>query len=122
MAITVSMVTDPNRQVAIGTADPVAQASTNALAAVVGSDVDAQLWRSVCFTIVVATQSIDWSVFGANAAAFTDEVVVQSAATVAAGAASSYAVAQAPFRYYRVKIVSTAPDTHGTATIRATVK
>lgn len=93
--------------------DPLA--STNSLVAV--APIDTGPWLSLAYTISVATESVDWTVFGANAADYSDEQVVQAEAAVAAAATGTYAVAQAPYRYYRVKIKSTVPDTPGTATI-----
>ena len=57
------------------------------------------------------------AVFGANASDYSDEQIVQAEAAVAAAGKSSYVVAQAPYRYYRVKIKSTVADTPGTATV-----
>lgn len=118
----VQNVTAGSRQVQIETVAPDAQASTASTAVVTGSEMDARPWRSVAYTIKVATNSVDWSVFGANASDYSDEVAVQAAATVAAGAASSYAVAQAPYSYYRVKIIDTSAPNHGTATVRGVMK
>lgn len=78
--------------------------------------------RSVAFTIAVITASVDWTVFGANQADYSDEVEVQAEAAVAAGNVASYAVAQAPYLYYRTKIKSTAPDTPGTASVIGVAK
>lgn len=101
---------------------PAAQDSTNTYAAVAGSDIDARGWRSVAYTISIATQTVNWKVYGANASTYADEVEVQGEAAVIAGAASSYAVAQAPYGYYRVKIQSAAPGVVGTATVRGIAK
>lgn len=101
---------------------PTAQASTASTAVVDGSEFDARAWRSLAYTIKVATQDVTWSVFGANASDYSDEVAVLSPASVAAGAGSSYAVAQAPYAYYRVKIIDTVGGVHGTATVRGILK
>ncbi len=98
------------------------QASTNATVVVAGAEIDATQFRSVCYTIAVATHDVDWSVFGANASDYSDEVAVLAATKVSAGANSSYSVAQAPFRYYRVKIVDDVGGTHGTATVNGIAK
>lgn len=111
-----------HRQVAIEIVTPAAQLSANTDAVVTGSEIDARPWRSLAYTIKVATNAVTWTVFGANASDYSDEVVVNSAASVAAGSASSYAVSQAPYAYYRVKIRSTVADTPGTATIAGIAK
>lgn len=110
-----------NRQVQIEQVS-VAQASANADTVAAGSEIDARGWRSVAYTIQVATQSVDWTIFGANLADYSDEVAVQTEAPVAASAIASYAVAQAPYAYYRVKINSTVGGQHGTATISGIAK
>jgi len=97
------------------TVAPAALASTNSLVALAAIDIGS--WQSLAYTIKVATASVDWTVFGANAADYSDEVIVQAEAAVAAAGIGSYAVAQAPYRYYRVKIKSTVADTPGTATV-----
>ena len=101
---------------------PVAKTSANAIAVVTGSEIDARPWTSVAYTVSIATQSVDWSVWGANLSTYADEVAVLSAATVVAGAVSSYAVAQAPYAYYRVKIASSAGGVHGVATVNGIAK
>lgn len=101
---------------------PAGQVSTASLVVLAGSEFDARTWISLAYTIAVATEAVTWSVFGANASDYSDEIVVSAGASVAAAAASSYAVALAPYAYYRVKIIDTAAGTHGTATVRGIVK
>jgi hypothetical protein len=101
-------------------ANPVAQVSTNAYVVYAGSEVAAKDFRSVSYTIKAVTESVKWKVYGANLANYTDEVEVQAEATVLAAAASSYAVAQAPYAYYRVKI--TDGSGHSTATVTGLAK
>ena len=96
---------------------PVAQTSANADTVLTGSGLDARGWLTVCYTILIATNTVDWTVYGANLSTYADEVVVQAEASVVAGAASSYAVTPAPYGYYRVKIHSNAGGAHGTATL-----
>ena len=115
--MTVQMVGSTHRNVAVDIVTPVAQLSANADAVVVGSEIDARPWESLAYTIKVVTNAVTWTVFGANSADYSDETAVQAAASIGAGASGSYAVAQAPFAYYRVKIRSTVADTHGTATV-----
>lgn len=98
------------------------QASTASTVVVTGSDMDATQFASVSYTIKVITNDVGWSVFGANVSDFTDEVAVQAATQVVAGAAGSYSVAQAPFRYYRVKVIDQVGGSHGTATVNGVRK
>jgi len=97
------------------TVAPAALLSTNSLVAL--AEIDVGPWLSLAYTIAVITNSVDWTVFGANASDYSDEQVVQVEAAVGAAATGAYAVAQATYRYYRVKIKSTTPDSHGTATV-----
>ena len=97
------------------TVAPAGLASTNSLVALAA--IDTGPWKSLAYTIKVATASVDWTVFGANASDYSDEQIVQAEAAVAAAGKSSYVTAQAPYRYYRVKIKSTVADTPGTATV-----
>lgn len=120
--MTVEIIANQHRQVAIDRVAPAAQLSANADAVVVGSEIDALAWNSVSYTVTVADNSVTWTVFGANAADYSDEQVVSAAAPVAAGATGNYAVAQAPYAYYRVKIRSTVGGVHGTATVRGIAK
>ena len=92
---------------------PALQASTNTETVVTDSGMDARPWRSVAYTSKCLTNAIKYSVYGANAADYSDEV---------AGAAASYAVSQAPYGYYRVKIKSDVDDTHGSGTVRGIAK
>lgn len=99
-----------------------AQASTNSMTTVAGADIDASAWRSVSYTITVITNSVNWQVLGANVSDYSDAVVVQASAAVAAAGVSSFSVTQAPFRFYRVQITDTVGGTHGTATLNGTAK
>ncbi len=120
--MTVEIISDQHRQVAIDSVTPAAQLSANADTVVAGSEIDARAWKSVAYTIAVADNDVTWTVFGANAADYSDEIAVQAAAPVVAGATGNYAVAQAPYAYYRVKIRSTVGGAHGTATVRGIAK
>jgi|GEM_PF-2220920 len=110
------------RSVDIYATGTVTQASTATYATVTGADIDARAWRSVAYTIVVTTNAVTWQVLGANSADYSDAVVVQEGASVAAGASSTYAVAQAPYAYYRIQIQDTVSGTHGTAKIAGLAK
>lgn len=116
------MVGGTHRNVPVDIVSPAAQVSTNTDAVVIGSEIDVRPWKSVSYTIRAATNAVTWTVFGANAADYSDEAPVQGAASVAAGANGTYAVEQSPYAYYRVKIRSTVADAHGTATIRGIAK
>ena len=110
------------RQVSIEYVAPTAQASTASTVVVTGSDMDVRPWRSLSYTIVVATNAVKWSVFGANASDFSDEVAVLAATTVNAAATSSYASTQFPYGYARVKIIDDSGGVHGTATVYGIAK
>lgn len=115
--MTTITVVDGGRDVKISQVMPAAQASTDAAAVVTGSDLDMRAWASIAYTIQVADNSVTWWVYGANEDDFSDEVIVDGPSNVAAAAVDSYAVEQAPYAYYRVKIQSTVPGDHGTATV-----
>ena len=96
------------------------QESSNTLAVVSGADIDMRPWRSLSYTIEVADENTKWTVYAANTADFSDEVVVNAEATVNAGESDSYSVAQAPYAYYRVKIEEAVAG--GTAIINGIAK
>lgn len=100
----------------------VSATSTSSTAVATGAELDATQFASVCYTIIVATHDVDWSVFGANVSDYSDEVAVLTATKVSAGANGSYTVAQAPFRFYRVKIIDDAGGSHGVCTINGVAK
>lgn len=102
------------------TVAPAALTSTNSQVAL--APIDVISWQSLSYTIKIATNDVDWEVFGANAADYSDEVTVQAEATVAAAAVGSYSTAQAVWRYYRVKITSTVDGVHGAATVVGVAK
>lgn len=108
----------------MGLAEPLAvtgsQASTNSLVAM--GAIDTGIAKSLVYTLSVITASVDWTVFGANASDYSDEVEVQAEAAVAAAGLGTYTTTQAIYRYYRAKIKSTVADTPGTATIRGVAK
>lgn len=111
------------RNVQVDAMTPAGQASTNAYVEISGTRVDMRPWRSLAYTIAVITNAVTWEVYGANAADYSDEQVVQAGASVAASATGTYTVSPlAPYAYYRVKIKSSAPDTSGTATVRGIAK
>lgn len=99
-----------------------AQTSTASTVVVTGTDLDATQFRSVSYTIIVATHDVDWSVFGANVSDYSDEVAVLTATKVDLSTSSSYSVSQAPFRYYRVKIIDDVGGTHGSVTVNGVAK
>jgi 20S proteasome alpha/beta subunit len=111
MAVT----TDNFEQVA-----PAALLSTNSYVAL--APIDTGPWKSLAYTIAVITNAVTWEVYGTNASDYSDEQIVQAGASVGAGATGTYAVAQAVYRYYRVKIKSTVGGAHGTATVRGIAK
>ncbi|MHB1334515.1 MAG: hypothetical protein ACYCXQ_00975 [Candidatus Humimicrobiaceae bacterium] len=116
------MVGDSHRNVAVEELTPIGQLSTNNYAVLTGSEIDMRPWRSLSYTVLVITNDVTWEIYGANMSDYSDEVIVQAGASVVAGAGSSYAVAQAPYSYYRVKIKSTVGGSHGTATLKGLAK
>jgi hypothetical protein len=87
--------------------------STDAYAPVAAVVVDAAPYASLAYTIAVATNAIKWTVYGANKSDYSDEQVVQVEGTVAANATGAYVVAQAPYRYYRIKIKASVAGSQG---------
>lgn len=112
----------PQHQAAVEAVGPIAQASTNATANVAGAEIDARQWRTVCYNVAAAGNAVDWSVWGANASDYSDEVAVKAATKVNAGANDTYAASPAPYAYYRVKIIDDVGGTHGTATVNGIAK
>lgn len=97
---------------------PTAQADAYAVRA----SLDARGYRSVSFTLIAATQDAKWTVYGANQSDYSDEVVVQNEATVAAGANGSYAATQAPYGFYRVKVKNSSAGQNSTVTVQGYAK
>jgi len=122
--MTVSIIANEHRQVAVDAIAPGAQTSNNSESLFVGSEIDARMWRSVAYTIVNAdgANTVQWSVYGAHANNYADEVAVQALTDVGPAAAGNYAVAQAPFSYYRAKIKSKVGGSHGACTLRGLAK
>lgn len=109
------------------------QIFADALAAVTALTVDAQTpvaasvlsggpYGVLSYTIHVTTNDIKWEVFGANLATFTDEISVQSEATVVIGANGSYTATPAPFRFYRVKVRAAVSASQGNVQINAVAR
>ena len=120
--MTEQLVGGPQRFVVVEETGAIEQASVNTDAVVDGSEIDARPWSSLAYTIAVATNDVTWTVFGANSSDYSDEVAVNGPASVAAAAASSYAVDPAPYGHYRVKIKSTVGGAHGVATVAGLAK
>jgi hypothetical protein len=116
------IVSSGTRQVIIGQVTPNIQASTASAAVVVGSDMDMRPWRSLSYTILNADQTITWWVYGANAANFSDEVIVDGPSDVLASGIDSYDVQQAPYAYYRVKIIDKVGGVHGNCRVVGVAK
>lgn len=104
------------------TVAPSAQASTAVETVLAGSGMDARPWKSLAYTLANITNTITFSVYGANESDYSDEVVVSGPTDILAAANSSYAVAQAPYSYYRVKIVDKVAAAHGVVTLRGICK
>ena len=114
-------VSDGSRIVQVHELTPVEQASTDTAAIVLGCNQDARPWTSICYTIKGKTQTITWWVYGANNSDFSDEVSLYTADVTSTGK-DSYAVSQAPYAYYRVKIISKAGGVVGSPTVYGIAK
>lgn len=97
------------------TVAPAGLLSTDSLVALAPIDMFGD--TSLSYTIKVITNSVDWTVFGANLSDYSDEQVVQAEAAVAAGASGKYTEPQATYRHYRTKIKATVGGNQGTATV-----
>lgn len=93
------------KEVALGTCDE--QVTTDAYADVVGSLVDTKWLTSLSYTIenTDGANDLDWQVLASNDGG--EFVVVKAEDTVGEGAVDIYAVAQAPYRYYKVQVKAT---------------
>jgi len=100
---------------------PVAQASAAAYADVAGSEADTLYFRSLSYTLINATQTITYQILGDNRSDYGSAVVIQTADILAAGVAT-YAVAQAPYRYYKVQIKDKVGGVHGTTGVYGLAK
>jgi hypothetical protein len=98
------------------------QTSTSSTVVVAGSEMDVTQFPVLSYTAVVASHDIDWSVFGANTADYSDEVAVLTATKIATGATSSYSTTNAPYRFYRVKVIDDVGGVHGTLLISGVAK
>ncbi len=114
-------VSDGARTVQVEELTPVEQASTASAVVVTGSEIDSRPWDSVCYTIKGKTNTVTWYVYGANSSDYSDEVSLYSA-DVTSSATDSYAVAQAPYAYYRVKIITKVNPNHGSPTVYGIAK
>lgn len=101
--------------------NPTAQASVAAYADVAGSTLDTLYFKSVSYTLINADQTITYQILAGNRADFADAVVVKTANILAAGT-DTYAVAQAPYRYYKVQIKDAVGGTHGTTGVYGLAK
>jgi hypothetical protein len=98
--------------------------TTDTLSPVPGSDVDSTLFSTIGYTVqnTGGTNTISFTVTGANRADFSDEVVVQASANVASNAAGSFSTFFAAFRYYRIKAKSTSGGNASTVQVAAVLK
>ena len=119
--MTLQVIGNSQVQIPVEAVAPDAQAGTGSYAVVANSAIDARPWRSIAYTISVADENMQWKVFGANAADFSDEIEVLGETTVNAGANGTYAATQAAYGYYRVKIKNAGAPV-GTATVRGIAK
>jgi hypothetical protein len=86
-----------------------ASSTANASPAVVdGSQLDARAWRSIDYSLFVYSSSAVWTIWGSNASDYGSEVQLVASAAVASGATGTFSQANAPYQYYRVKVVRSA--------------
>jgi 7-cyano-7-deazaguanine synthase in queuosine biosynthesis len=103
-----------------GQAKPAGLLSVDAYVEVIALDV--RNWFMLAITLAVATQSLKWTVYGANEADYSDETVAQAEATVVAAAVGTFTIVNPPFAYYRAKIKAAVGGVQGTGTARAIYK
>lgn len=84
--------------------------------------IDVRGYQSLSITLLATVQTLKWTVYGANLSDYSDEVVVQAEAVVAADAVGSYTTTQAPFGFYRAKVANNAGGVVGTAQVQAYAK
>lgn len=103
---------------------PISQSSTNSFTDVAGSTLDTLHRLTVCYTIqnTHVSNSVDWQILGANAADFSDSIVVALPATVAPSSNGTNMAAIAHFRYYKVQIKSTSPGSAATTVTNGITK
>lgn len=103
---------------------PLSQSSTNSYVDVAGSTLDTLNRLTVCYTIrnTHVSNSVDWQILGANAADFSDSIVVALPATVAPSSNGTNLAAIAHFRYYKVQIKSTSPGNAATTVTNGITK
>jgi hypothetical protein len=114
--------TADGRMAEIYTVAPDAQTSTNATVVLDGSEMDVRPWKTLAYTLSVITNTITYTVFGANLSTYADEVIVQAATDIAAAANGSYAIVNPPYAYYRVKILTKVNPNHGVVTLNGIAK
>lgn len=115
--MTVQLIANAHRQVAVDIVTPAAQLSVDAETVLAGSEIDARMWTTLAYTVAVATNAVKWAVYGANASDYSDETAVQALTNVAASAKGAYTASPAPYAYYRVKIQPNVAGVQGTVTL-----
>lgn len=95
---------------------PVAQATTNAFADVVGSVIDMVEKESLAVVMknTHGANSLDWKVLGSIDG--TTYVEVQASATLAFGAVGTYTISLAVYRYYKLQVKATVGGSQAEAT------
>ena len=96
--------------------------STSSTVMVPGTDFDCTIFGTLGITAKAATNAVTWSVWGANLPDYSDAVIVQTAASIAAGAVGGFTTFFAAYAYYFVKAVDTVGGTHGTLTVNVLAK
>lgn len=101
---------------------PVAQATVDAYADIVGGTIDTVERESVAIVIENShgSKSLDWKVLGSIDG--VTYVEVQAEATITFGNTSSYSSSLAVYRYYKVQVKSTASGQPSEATVNVISK
>lgn len=96
---------------------PTPQASTDPVVVVAGSELDASIFQAVSYTLEnTGANSIDVGVYRGNLADFSDEAQDGSDFVIAAAGFASFAAANPPFRFYRLKVNASAGGSQGQIT------
>jgi hypothetical protein len=101
-------------------ASPANPTSANAYADVAGSLIDAQFSNTVSYTILNkdGANGITWQVLAANSSDFSDSVVAQAGANVAAAGVGTFSTNPALYRYYKVQVKDQVGGSHAIVQVR----
>lgn len=86
------------------------------------ADIDVSVWRSLAFSIWVKDAAVDWRIYGAHEADFSDEFKLTETETIQPDEGDTKTFAVLACQYYRAKVKSTLPNTPGMYKVVATAK